>query len=394
MTDYLIVGNGVAGTTAAEQIRKQDTDGPITILTDEDLPFYWRIQLNEFIAGEKDEQGLLAKSEDWYKKQEIKLEMNTLVTGGDVGKHTLETEGGKTYHYDRLLLATGSHSFVPPINGADKEGVFTLRNVSDARAIKERAARSEEVVLIGGGLLGLEAGHALIRLQKRVTVVEFFPRLLPRQLDNVGASRLQTLLEGMGFSFRLGAKTEEITGADSAGGVRLEGGELLGAGLVLVSAGVRPNLEPALSLGLETDKGVKVNERLETGRPEIFAAGDSIEWNGMPYGIWPAAMEQGKIAGANMAGGDLTYEGTTMSNTLKVAGIDLASAGDIDADEKHESRTLETDDVYKKVVFEGNLIIGCIMLGDSKGFNRITRAMKEKQDVSGMMDRILSEWGS
>ncbi|MFP4037012.1 MAG: NAD(P)/FAD-dependent oxidoreductase, partial [Desulfobacteraceae bacterium] len=129
-------------------------------------------------------------------------------------------------------------------------------------------------------------------------------------------------------------------------------------------------------------------------RPEIFAAGDLVEWNGMPYGIWPAAMEQGRIAGANMAGGDLVYEGTTMANTLKVVGVDLASAGEIDAEDEHESRTLKTDEVYKKVVFEDKRLIGCIMLGDTKGFNRITKGMREKEDVSGMMDRILSEWAS
>jgi nitrite reductase (NADH) large subunit len=198
----------------------------------------------------------------------------------------------------------------------------------------------------------------------------------------------------MGFVFKLGSKTEEITGTDSTTGVRLEGGELLEAGMVLISAGVRPNLQLAQALGLETDKGVKVNDHLQTSRPEIFAAGDMVEWNGMPYGIWPAAMEQGRIAGANMAGGDLAYEGTTMANTLKVVGVDLASAGEIDAEDEHESRMLKTDEVYKKVVFEDNRVIGCIMLGDTKGFNRITKAMREKEDVSGMMDRILSEWAS
>ncbi len=389
MTEYLIVGSGVAGATAAEHIRKHDDQGLITMVTDEDLPFYRRIQLNELISGEKSEDDLVVKDKGWYQEQGIRLELKTRIAGGDAEKRTLASEGGKTYEFDKLLLATGSHSFVPPIRGADKPGVFTLRSVADARAIKAYAEKVDEVVLIGGGLLGLEAGHALRKLGKGVTVVEFFPRLLPRQLDEEGAKRLQALLEDMGFVFRLGAKTEEITGGDSAAGVRLEGGGHLDAGMVLISAGVRPNLELARALGLETDKGVKVNERLQSSRPEVFAAGDLVEWKGMPYGIWPAAMEQGRIAGANMAGGEATYEGTTMANTLKVVGIDLASAGEIDAEGGHESRTLQTDKVYKKVVFKDNRIIGCIMLGDIKGFNRITRAMKEDEDISGMMDRIL-----
>jgi len=394
MTHYLIVGNGVAGTTAAEHLRKQDPQGEITLITDEDLPFYWRIQLNDLIAGETSEKKLLAKSRSWYNEQRVRLMLETRITGADPGGKTLTSADGDTYAYDILLLATGSHSFVPPIQGSDKGGVFTLRNVRDARAIRDRATGIQEAVLIGGGLLGLEAGNALRKLGKQVTVVEFFPRLLPRQLDDYGAARLQALMEGMGFAFRLGAKTQEITGTDTAEGVRLEDGEILDSGMVVISAGVRPNLELAQALGLEMDKGVQVDEQLRTSRPEVFAAGDVAEFRGIPYGIWPAAMEQGRIAGTNMGGGNATYDGTSMANTLKVVGIDLASAGDIDADGEYEATTRETGEVYQKVVFNQGRIIGCIMLGDTKGFDRITKAMKDKDDVSARKDRILDEWAS
>lgn len=394
MTRYLIVGNGVAGTTAAEHLRKQDAQGEITLITDEDLPFYWRIQLNDLIAGEIPEEKLLAKSKTWYDDNRIRLVLETRMTGADPQNRTLTSAGSETYAYDTLLLATGSHSFVPPVDGSDKDGVFSLRNVADARSIRSRAEGIQEVVLIGGGLLGLEAGNALRKLGKQVTVVEFFPRLLPRQLDEKGAARLQSLMEGMGFSFRLGAKTQEITGTGAGGGVRLEGGEEISADMVLISAGVRPNLELAQALGLDTDKGVQVDERLRTSRLEIFAAGDVAEFRGMSYGIWPAAMEQGRIAGTNMAGGDATYQGTTMANILKVVGIDLASAGDIDADGEREAYTRETEDVYQKVVFDQGRVIGCIMLGDTKGFNRITKAMQDKEDVSALKERILNEWAS
>jgi len=394
MMNYLIVGNGVAGTTAAEQIRKQDPQGAVTIVTDEGLPFYWRIRLNEFIAGDIDEEALISKGRDWYQENDLRLVLETPVAGADREARVLTSEAGEAFPYDRLLLATGSHAFVPPIQGSDKEGVFTLRTAADARAIAGYAAGVEDAVLIGGGLLGLEAGNALRRLGKRVTVVEFFPRLLPRQLDDKGASRLQAMMEEMGFSFELGAKTREIAGEEAAAGVRLESGKALTGGMVLISAGVRPNLDLARALELETDKGVQVDETLRTSRPDIFAAGDVAEFRGMPSGIWPAAMEQGKIAGVNMTGGDLTYEGTTPSNVLKVVGIDLASAGEIDAEGKMETRVLETDEVYKKVVFDDGRIAGCIMLGDTKGFNRITRAMQGREDVSGHRDRILSKWAS
>ena len=391
MTDYLIVGNGAAGTHAAEAIRKEDGDGRITMVTDEDLPFYYRIRLNELISGDVTEVDLLAKKEAWYRDQNIDLRTSTRVEAGDAKKKTLITADGLELGYDRLLLATGSHSFVPPIKGSEKKGVFALRSVQDARDIASWAKKAETVVLIGGGLLGLETGNGLRKSGKQVTVVEFFPRLLPRQLDVDGAGRLQRIMEEMGFSFRLGAKTSEIGGADAVTEVLLEGGENLPADMVVISAGVRPNMELAEPLGLNHDKGIQVNERLETNQPHIYAAGDAAEFRGMPYGIWPAAMEQGKIAGTNMAGGDLTYEGTTMANILKVVGVDLASAGNIDVENELDSRILNNEKVYKKIVLQEDRILGCIMLGDTRGFNEVTKAMSNKADVSAVKDEILEE---
>jgi nitrite reductase (NADH) large subunit len=391
MADYLVIGNGVAGTTAAENIRKQDKKGNITIVTDEDLPFYWRIKLNEYISGDISEEQLLAKKEDWYRDQNITLKLKTRIVGADAQKKVVVTEDKEELAYDSLLIATGSHSFIPPIKGSEKRGVFALRDAQDARDISLFAKSVEQVILIGGGLLGLEAGNALRKLGKTIMVVEFFPRLLPRQLDVDGAERLQKIMEGMGFSFRLGAKTQEIAGDDKANGVLLEGGETLSGQMVVISAGVRPNLELAEPLGLKTDKGVVVDERLRTNQSDIYAAGDVAEFRGMPYGIWPAAMEQGKIAGMNMAGGEATYNGTTMANTLKVVGVDLASAGNIDAENEFESKVATDQDKYKKIVLENDQIIGCIMLGDTKGFNEITKMMSEKRDVSQIKDQILSE---
>jgi nitrite reductase (NADH) large subunit len=390
MPNYAIIGNGVAGTTAAENIRKMDKGGNITIVTDEDLPFYYRLRLNEYVSGDITEQDLIAKGDQWYRDQNIDLKLMTRIVRAELREKVIFTENNERLSYDCLLIATGSHSFIPPIKGSEKTGVFALRTIKDARDISAYTRETEGIVLIGGGLLGLEAGNALRKLGKRVMVVEFFPRLLPRQLDVDGAKRLQKIMEGMGFSFRLGAKTQEITGDDHINGVVLEGGETLPAGMVIISAGVRPNIELADPLGLENDKGIKVDERLQTNQPDIYAAGDVAEFRGMPYGIWPAAMEQGKIAGANMAGGNKIYEGTTMVNTLKVVGIDLASAGNIDAENELESRIVKDEKVYKKIVIENNKIIGCIMLGETKGFNKITKAISEYVDVSKIKDQILS----
>jgi nitrite reductase (NADH) large subunit len=391
MADYLIIGNGVAGTTAAENIRKQDEDGTITIITNEDVPFYYRVRLNELVSGEISEQDLIVKNEQWYEDLHIDLLLDMKVKKADPIKKEIVTEDKMNLSYNKLLIATGSHSFIPPIQGANKEGVFALRSIQDARDIAAYANGIDDVVLIGGGLLGLEAGNALRKIGKHVVIVEFFPRLLPRQLDKDGAERLQKLMEGMGFSFRLGAKTQELKGLDRTTGVLLEGGETLHAQMVIVSAGVRPNMELAKSLGLDHDKGIKIDMFMRTSQSDVYAAGDVAEFKGIPYGIWTAAMEQGKMAGTNMAGGEMIYDGTTMANTLKVVGIDLASAGNIDAENEHETRTVSTETTYKKIVLEDNQIIGCIMLGDTKGFNKITKAITEKKDVSRIKDQIFSE---
>jgi nitrite reductase (NADH) large subunit len=386
MKRYVIIGNGVAGTTAAENIRKGDDQGKIIIITDEDLPFYYRVRLNEFVSGDLAEQELVARGEEWYRERAIDVRLRTRGIDAKPAEKTVLTDKKEELAYDVLLVATGSHSFIPPMKGAETKGVFALRDIRDARNISSAAREHNRVVLIGGGLLGLETGNALRKLGKEIMVVEFFPRLLPRQLDVEGAKRLQSIMERMGFAFRLGAKTLEIGGGDHVEGVLLEGGETLPAEMVIISAGVRPNMELAGPLGLECDKGIKVNEELRTNQPDIFAAGDVAEFRGMPYGIWPAAMEQGKIAGANMAGGRVTYGGTTMASSLKVVGIDLASAGNIDVEGDFESRVVQDDKVYKKMVIEGNKVIGCIMLGDTKGFNRVTKAMAEGQDASAVSD--------
>ena len=391
MADYLIIGNGVAGTTAAENIRKLDKTGKITIVTEESTPFYYRVRLPEFMSGDLAEDKLSAKKDQWYKDQGIDLRLNTRIQGASPGKKAVTTQSHQEISYDRLLMATGSRSFIPPMKGSDRKGVLTLRTIPDARNIVAWAKNIQKVVLIGGGLLGLEAGNALRKLGKNLTVVEFFPRLLPRQLDVAGGGRLQTIMEGMGFSFRLGAKTQEIKGDDRVSGVLLEGGELLPAEMVIISAGVRPALELAKALSLDHDKGVKVDEQMRTNQPGIYAAGDVTEFKGIPYGIWTAATEQGQIAGTNMAGGNALYKGTVMANTLKVVGIDLASAGNIDAESKLESKVLTDQKVYKKIVLENDQIAGCIMLGDTKGFTKITKMMSEKQNVSQIKDKLFSE---
>ena len=300
------------------------------------------------------------------------------------------TATGARYRYDKLLIATGGTALVPPITGAELPGVVTLRTLGDAKRIKELIRGAKGAVLIGGGLLGLEAGNGLRKAGLAVTVVEIFPRLLPRQMDVPGAAMLQRQMEQMGFSFVLGAKVKQIKQAAGGLGVELEGGEVLPGDVVLISAGVRPELALARAAGLAVDRGVKVDDQMRTGREEIYAAGDLIEHRGRFYGLWPAAQEQGRVAGAAMAGQEVSYEGTVPSSTLKVVGIDLFSAGDIDAEEKLTAVVAkdEARNIYRKVVSDGRAVVGAILLGDIRGSGEIAEAIRTRQDMAALKNDL------
>ncbi len=388
---HLIIGNGVAGTTAAYEIRKADPSSSIHVLSEEPYPFYSRIRLPEFLSGNIDKLGLIIRKPAWYEENRIDLSLNTKVTAIDPTGKMIITSAGEPLPYDRLLVATGASCIVPPLAGSDKQGVFTLRGLDDAQKLREYAKNSDgNVLLIGGGVLGLEAGYGLMKAGCRITVVEFFPRLLPRQLDDHGAKILQQQMESMGFTFHLGVKSKEISGRDRAKALFLEDGSSINCDMIIISAGIRYNVKLLENHGATIEKGVVVNDRMETGIPDIYAAGDLVQHRGICYGIWPAAEIQGQTAGINMAGGKAEYSGTVMSNTLKVAGIDVFAAGDINAEGNKESVSTADKEkfIYKKLVFDNNRIVGTILLGDIADRRKIIKAIEEKIDISPIKQSI------
>lgn len=390
MTQYIIIGNGVAANSAAQEIRKIDADGPIKMFTRESVPYYYIPGLPEYLSGEKQSQDLIIHDQNWYANNSIDLFLNTEITAIDVKNKQVTAEDGSAHAYDKLLIATGGYSFVPPIKGADSKGVYTLRTLENADTIKEKAKQSKELVLIGGGLLGLEAGNGIRKSGVKVTVVEFFPRLLPRQMDTAGAAILKKQMENMGFTFYLDAKTSEIKPDGSGLTVTLESGNHIAADMVLISAGVRPVLQLAKDIGADIDRGVKVNDQMETGIADVYAAGDLIQHNDRFYGIWPASMEQGKAAGRNMAGKTTNYTGTVTSNTLKVVGIDLTASGNIDAENDHSAIVYQDEEksIYRKIVVEDNKIIGTILFGNISGSDEILNAIRQKTDISAFAEDL------
>jgi nitrite reductase (NADH) large subunit len=393
MKRYLIIGNGVAGARAAVKIRETDQKGEIHIFTEEAYPFYYRVRFPEYVAGEVTIQNLTIHTKEWYQSKEILIHLEEGVNEVNVPKKEVTSQRGKTYAYDLLLMATGGNAFVPPIKGTDKKGVFTLRTMKDAIGMKEFSGGVKQAILIGGGLVGLETGGALLRRGIKVAVIEHNPRILPRQMDPEGAKILQGKMESMGFSFFLNADSEEIFGKEAVEGLRLKDGRTVEGQMIIISAGVKPNIKLAQAMGLEIKNGILVNDRLETKIEGLFAAGDVAEHRGRVYGIWPAAQRQGETAGVNMAGGSSLYGGTVVSNTLKVVGIDLTASGDIDAEGKLEC-VLKSDrekNIYRKVTFKEDKIVGCILLGNIKGNLEILNAIENQVNVKDLKGLILED---
>lgn len=393
MKRYLIIGNGVAGARAAVRIRERDPKGEIHIFTGEAYPFYYRVRFPEMVAGEVTIKEITIHTQTFYQGKNISLHLEEPIVEVRPEKREAISRQEKTYSYDILLMATGGNAFVPPIQGNEKKGVFTLRTMRDAIEMKAYSEKISQAILIGGGLVGLETGGALLRRAIKVAVIEQNPRILPKQMDTEGAQILQAKMETMGFSFFLNGQSEEILGVDRVEGVRLKDGRVVEGQMAIISAGVRPNIELAKKTGLEMKNGILVNDRLETKTKDIFAAGDVAEHRGRVYGLWPAAQKQGEIAGVNMAGGNESYEGTVVSNTLKVVGIDLTSTGEIDAEGKFECvvRSDREKCSYCKVTFKEDKIVGCILLGETRGRAELLNAIEKEADIKDIKSSILKE---
>lgn len=380
---YLIIGNGVAGTEAAIAIRKSDAGGDITIVTSSPYHYYYRPKLIDYLAGETTIDKFTLYKEDFYAKQRITVELGRTIASIDVRDHNAIAKDGTRYSYDRLLLATGADPFIPPIKGVSLTGVFSLRGIADADAIMRYCDGIEHLAIVGGGLLGLETAFAMKRFAKNITVIEYFEWLLPRQLDKTGGTILQSMLEKKGLRFALGESVEEISGTDKVTEIRLKSGKSLPANAVIISAGIRARADLAKSAGLNVNRGIIVDDYMKTSAEDVFAAGDPIEHAGCMYGIYPAAREQGKIAGLNMAGIATPYTKTLISNVLKVTGIDLYSAGEFNKEDA-ESYTCSAEGSYKKYV-EKSEPVGAIILGDPQAVKVAQKVMEGKLDPSELI---------
>ena len=377
---YVILGNGAAGHYAAEAIRKRDRTGTITMISNEPYRTYNRPMLTKSIMAGLDEEQIAVEDTSWYEENRIYQILGHEVVKIDPEAKEVHLDDGSKYHYTKLIYALGSECFIPPIKGVDKDGVIAIRRLSDTKKVAEKLKETKHAVVIGGGVLGLEAAWELKKSKCEVTVLELAPVLMGRQLDKTAGEMLKKISEGQGIKIHTGVQIEAIESGEKVEGVRLADGTVIPAELVIISCGVRANTELAKEAGIETERAVIVNEKMETNIPDIYACGDCAQYEGINYAIWPQAVEEGKTAGAQAAGDDITY--STVPAALSFHGMNTAlfAAGDNGQNPDLIYKTVEYKDEgkkqYQKYYFLNNRLCGVILIGDTSRMTEMTEALE------------------
>ena len=373
---YLILGGGVAALEAARAIRERDKTGGVTIITEEEHLPYNRPMLTKAMLSDFSENQMAVEQQSWYDENGVSIVTGTKVLSIDPAEKTVACEGFSLV-YDKLIYAMGAHCFVPPIKGHELAKVVAIRTIEDAAKVKAMLPNIRTAAVIGGGVLGLEAAWSLKRAKLDVTVIEGAPALMSRQLNPAASDTLKKIIEAAGVRVFTAASTAEI----NEDGVLLADGTAIPAELVIVSTGVRGNLDIAKAAGIEINRSILVNEKMETNIPDIYAAGDCAEFNGINYALWSQSVEQGKTAGANAAGGDLTYETVDGALNFNGMGTSLFAIGDNGSNPNKVYRTVEIKDdrkkQYEKYTFENNRLVGVILIGDTTRLAELTTKVKD-----------------
>jgi nitrite reductase (NADH) large subunit len=391
----VLVGNGMAGMRTLEELLKAAPDMyDITVFGDEPHPNYNRIMLSPVLAGEQTVEQIVLNSRDWYAEHGITLHTGKRVVKIDRKKRFVEADDGSRADYDRLLLATGSKSFILPVPGADLPGVIGFRDIADVDAMVAASGQYKHAVVIGGGLLGLEAANGLKLRGMEVSVVHIGDWLLERQLDEPAARLLQKNLEEKGLNFLLQKQTAELVRGESGRvcAIKFKDGESIPADLVVMAVGIRPNTALAESAGLHCHRGLVVNDTMQTFDPRIYAVGECVSHRGIAYGLVAPLFEQAKVAANHLAEhGVARYQGSMTSTKLKVTGIDLFSAGNFMGDSSTESLVFSdaAAGTYKKLVLKDNKLVGACIYGDTIDGTWYFDLLREGTDIAQFRKTIL-----
>lgn len=382
----VVIGNGMAGVRCVEEILNIDRDSfEITIFGKEPHPNYNRILLSKVLQGDTTVEDITINDWQWYKDNHIGLFTNETVTNVDTERKRIVTDSGKIVKYDELIFATGSLPFMLPLPGANKQGVTAFRDISDCETMVETSKKYEKAVVIGGGLLGLEAARGLLNLGMKVDVVHIFDSIMERQLDRTAAKMLQAELEKQGMRFLLEKQSEEIIGRSRVVGLKFKDGTKTDADLLVMAVGVRPNVQLAKEGKIETNRAIVVNDYMQTNVPNVYAVGECAEHRGIVYGLVAPLYEQGKVLAKTLCGMENEgYHGSVLATQLKVSGVDVFSAGEfMDSDEVKSLKWIDgIRSTYKKIVIRDNKIVGAVLFGDISEGTKLLGMIKQKTDIS------------
>ena len=384
--NYVIIGTGAAGIMAAKEIRKLKKDAQITMIS-ADEQVHSRCMLHKYLSHERTAEELSFVEEDFFEKNQI-AEVYGHIEVIDTANQMVDTKGGESICYDKLLISTGADSFIPPVGDLRKaKNVFGLRHLKDAQEIDKMAEDAEKILIIGSGLVGLDAAYGSIERGKKVTVVEMAEQILPVQLDAHAAKTYQELFEQAGVQFYLGCKAEgavcEADGMIRA--VTLDTGKQLLCDLIIVAAGVRPAVGFLEKSEIEVERGIKVNSKMETNVPNVYAAGDVTGLSG----IWPNAMKQGQTAARNMCGVGTEYTDTfAAKNTINFFGLVTLCLGRIRQEEGDEIFVEEDRNVYRRLIMKDGVPEGILLQGDIAHSGIWQYMIKSKIDISSMKNKI------
>lgn len=388
----VVIGNGMAGCRAVEELLARDPNRyRVTIFGAEPRVNYNRIMLSPVLAGEKSFDEIVINDADWYAANGIALVAGDPVAAIDRAAKTVTTRSGTTESYDRLLIATGSDPFIIPVPGKDLPGVIAFRDMDDVDTMLAAADAGGDAVVIGGGLLGLEAAHGLSLRGMKVTVIHLMPTLMERQLDEAAGWLLKQALEARGQTILTGADTAEIIGDGKVEGVRLKDGTLIPASLVVMAVGIRPSVALAREAGLAVGRGIQVDDHMVTSDPAVLAVGECIEHDGQVYGLVAPLWDMCRSLADGLVEKPTGYRGSVTSTKLKVSGIDVFSAGDFSGGDGCEDIVLRdaSRGIYKRVIVKGDRIVGAVLYGDTADGSWYFDLLKKQEDVSDLRDLLI-----
>lgn len=398
---YLIIGNSAGGIGAAEAIREVDRKGSLAIVSDEPYFTYSRPLISEYLAGKRSLEKMRFRLADFYEKNDIRTLLGSKAERLNIDEHTVELEDGGTIAWEKLLLATGGLPIIPRIEGINRRGVLTFTTLDDAKAIDQFLSQKAQAVVIGGGLIGVSTTEALVKRGIQVTVVEMKERLLNTILDEEASALEEEALTRAGVRIVTGHTVAEINGNSSrekaVSSVTLDDGSRIPCKLVLVAIGVVPRTELVTNTKIEINHGIVVDRYMATSSPGIYACGDAAEAYDFIYGeyrltpVWPNAYMGGRVAGFNMSGIPIEYQGGTLINSLKYFGLDIVTAGMVTpVNDSYEVLSQKEGNIYHKVVLKDGLVVGMVFVGNIEKSGIVYSLMKDKVNADGFKQALVS----